>query len=133
VIEQIERVLNRKGFWGKRQSEKRPGIKDRRCHGFDESKFNAASLFYLPCQVKDPAHSFFVDYGEADPKRGPLDLHRWIEECILNLRPEPEPAQVPPPTQVAPGPVAQPAATAKSVCPKLQAMRDALSAQKAQT
>ncbi|GJD76717.1 hypothetical protein [Methylobacterium goesingense] len=91
ILGQIERVLNRAGFWGKRQLEKRPSIKDRRCHGFDESKFNAASLFYLPCQPKDPADAFFIDYGDGDPKRGPLDLHQWIETCILSLRPDPEP------------------------------------------
>jgi hypothetical protein len=95
IMGQIERALNRAGFWGKRQLDKRPGIKDRRHHGFDESKFNAASLFYLPCQAKDPAHSFFHDYGDGDPKRGPLDLHQWVETCILSLRPDPEPVMAP--------------------------------------
>lgn len=132
IMAQIERVLNRAGFWGKRQLEKRPGLKDRRCHGFDESKFNAASLFYLPCQAKDPADSFFIDYGEGDPKRGPLDLHAWIDECILNLRAKPEPAAAALPDPVALLPTAKPPLT-KAVCSKLQAMRDALEAEKAQT
>jgi hypothetical protein len=70
--------------------EKRSGAKSWLCHGFDESKFNAASLFHLPSQAKDPKDSFFRDYSEDDPKRGPLDVHQWVEKCILGLRPEPE-------------------------------------------
>jgi hypothetical protein len=90
LMTQFETVLNRAGYWSKKQLAKKPGIKSQRCHGFDESKFNAASLFYLPSQAKDPKDSFFRDCAEDDPKRGPLDVHQWIEHCILNLRPEPE-------------------------------------------
>lgn len=133
IMAQIERVLNKAGYWGKRQLEKRSGIKERRCHGFDESKFNGASLFYLPCQAKDPAHSFFVDYGEGDPNRAPLNLYAWIDDCILSLRPEPEPATAVAPIPIAPVAMAQPMLTAKTVCSKLQAMRDALAAEQAQT
>ena len=132
IMTQIERVLNRAGYWGKRQLEKRSRIKDRRCHGFDESKFNGASLFFLPCQAKDPAHSFFHDYGEGDPKRGPLDLHVWIEDSILNLRPA-EPVAAAVPASVVPATAVTPVLTPKAVCAKLQAMRDELEAQKAQT
>ena len=95
ILAQIVKVLNREGYWGARQLEKQPRIKSRLCHGFDEGKFNAASLFYLPVQAKDPAHSFFLDYGADDPSRGPLDLHVWIDECVLRLRPDPEPEPVP--------------------------------------
>jgi hypothetical protein len=126
VLKQIEEVLNRAGYWGKRQLEKSPRIKSRLCHGFDEGKFNGASLFYLPCQAKDPAHSFFIDYGEAELSRGPLDLHAWIEGCILRLPPEPDPQPV---TTVL---VPQPTVTAKATCAKLQAVRDALVAGEAQ-
>ena len=133
IMGQIERVLNRAGFWGKRQLEKRPGIKDRRCHGFDESKFNGASLFYLPCQAKAPEDSFFHDYGDGDPKRGPLDLHQWIEDCILSLRPEPEPVVAAVPALAVPLSMETPTLTSKAVCAKLQAMREALEAEKAQT
>ncbi|TXN17200.1 hypothetical protein FV219_00810 [Methylobacterium sp. WL122] len=133
IMAQIVKVLNRAGFWGKKQLEKRPGIKDRRCHGFDETKFNGASMFYLPCQAKDPADSFFLDYSEGDPKRGPLDLHAWIEHCILDLRPDLEPDPVVVPMQ-APTPKARPIATDQGrVCAKLQALRDALAAQKEQS
>ncbi|WP_029031530.1 hypothetical protein [Salinarimonas rosea] len=95
IMAQIEWVLNREGYWGKKQIAKRPGLKSPLCHGFDESKFNAASLFYLPCQARDPKDSFFIDYGAGDPKRGPLDLHLWIENCILDLRPDPAPETLP--------------------------------------
>lgn len=127
ILAQIVKVLNRAGYWGTRQLEKRPGIKGRLCHGFDEGKFNGASLFYLPCQAKDPAHSFFIDYGEGDSKRGPLDLHAWIDGCILSLRPEPDPQPVPP------VPVPQPTAMAKATCAKLQAVRDELAAKEARS
>ncbi|SEP51224.1 hypothetical protein SAMN04487843_1469, partial [Methylobacterium sp. ap11] len=129
ILEQIERVLNRAGYWGKRQLEKRSGIKQRREHGFDESKFNAASLFYLPCQAKDPKDSFFIDYGEDDPKRGPLDLHAWIEDCILDLRPKLEPVPAGPAAPVASSVAAEPARVSAS----LQAVRDTLRAEKEQT
>ncbi|WP_460452592.1 hypothetical protein [Alsobacter sp. SYSU BS001988] len=94
IMRQIERVLNGAGFWGKLQLDKRTGLKNPRRHGFDESKFNAASLFYLPCQARNPADSFFKDSGEDAPERGPLDIIEWIENCILPLLPEPEPVPV---------------------------------------
>jgi hypothetical protein len=94
VMQQFEKVLNQNRYWSKKQLEKRSGTKGRRCHGFDESKFNAASLFYLPSQAKDPKDSFFLDYAEDDPKCGPLDVHEWIDHCILSLRPDPEPVRL---------------------------------------
>jgi hypothetical protein len=127
MMRQIEKVLNKQGYWGKRQLEKNTGIRTRRCHGFDESKFNGASLFYLPCQAKDPSHSFFQDYD--DPKRGPLDLHQWIEHCIVDLRPEPEPE----PVTLAPPVPKAPAITVASVSANLQALRDKLVAQQVET
>ena len=59
IMRQIESVLNEKGYWTKKQLDARTKIKSRSLHGFDTSKFNAASLFYLPCQAKNPADSFF--------------------------------------------------------------------------
>jgi hypothetical protein len=94
LMKQFETVLNRAGYWSKKHLAKKPGINSRRSHGFDESKFNPASLFYLPSQARDPKDSFFRDYAENDPKRGTLDVHQWVENCILNLKPEPEPVRV---------------------------------------
>jgi len=132
ILEQIVKVLDRAGYWGKRQIEKqakRPGAKPRLCHGFDESKFNAASLFYLPCQAQDPVDSFFIDYGEADPERGPLDLPAWIEHCIVDLRPDPEP-EMPAPVPV-PAKLSANALEKGRVSASLQAVRDALAAEQA--
>lgn len=121
IIRQIAKVLNREGYWGEKQLEKRPNVKSPRCHGFDEGKFNAASLFYFPCQAKDPAHSFFKDYGADDPKRGPLDLHQWIENCILDIRPEPEPEA---PQSVTPQPSMALAPICANLDEKLHAIRE---------
>ncbi|MPR12948.1 hypothetical protein [Microvirga tunisiensis] len=126
MIGQIVKVLNDEGYWGKRQLEKNHRIKRRRCHGFDESKFTPASLFYLPCQAKDPAHSFFDDYN--DLKRGPLDLCQWIEHCILDLRPDPEPE--PATTPAAPK---APTITETSISTKFQDLRDKLLADQAKS
>jgi hypothetical protein len=140
IMDQIEKVLNRAGYWGKRQIEKqakRPNATPGLCHGFDEGKFNGAALFYLPVQAQDPADSFFIDYGEVDPKRGPLDLHDWIEHCILDLRHEPEPVRpenivaLPVPAIVSTR-VAEPVTGEKrQVSAKLQAVRDAMAARDA--
>lgn len=132
IMAQIEKVLNRAGYWAERDLAQNARIKSRLCHGFDKSKFNAASLFYLPCQARDPHHSFFIDYGDDDPCRGPLDLHAWIEDCILSLRPEPEPVPIMPAAPATDSP-AQPTPTATSVSASLQAMRDTLVADRAQT
>jgi hypothetical protein len=119
----------RAGYWGQRQMGKRLGIKQRRCHGFDELKFNAASLFYLPCQAKDSGDSFFIDYGENDPKRGPLDLRAWIEGCIFDLRPVAEPMPTAPSASVAPPTAAETARVRAS----FQAITDKLMSEKTET
>jgi hypothetical protein len=124
MMDQIEKMLNKQGYWSKKQLEKKPGIRSRKTHGFDESKFNGASLFYLPCQAKDPSHSFFIDHN--DPMRGPLDLHQWIESCIVDLRPEPEPVVINAKPKAA-------TATVANVSSKLQALSDALRAQQAES
>ena len=54
--------------------------------GLDWSKSAPTSLFYLPCQAKDPAQSFFIDYD--GPERFPLDAVAWIENGPIPLQPE---------------------------------------------
>lgn len=99
VMAQIEKVLKDAGYRSDRDIEKLKGrsAKAWRRHGFDVGKFNAASLFYAPCQAAHPQDSFFIDYmiDRNEPKRGPLDLYQWIDHCILDLRPDPEPVAVP--------------------------------------
>lgn len=131
IFAQIVKVLNRAGFWGARQIAKKPSLKDARHHGFDESKFNGASLFYLPCQAKAPEDSFFIDYGAGDPKRGPLDARAWVEHCILDLRPEPEPEK--PAPKPSPTKLSANVAEKRRVSASLQAVLDAMAEQQAQS
>ena len=57
------RLANRAGYWSKKQLEANDRIKSRLCHGFDMGKLTPSSLFYLPCQAENPAHSFFIDHN----------------------------------------------------------------------
>lgn len=90
IIAEIVGVLNNAGYWGKRKLETDKRIKVRRCHGFDESKFTANSMFYLPCRAKHPKGSFFTDFGVDDLERGPLSVHDWLDRVIRKWKPEPE-------------------------------------------
>lgn len=51
-----------------------------RQHGFDPSKYTAASIYYAPCQAACREDSFFLDY--ADGLRIPLDVEQWLENEI---------------------------------------------------
>jgi hypothetical protein len=96
ILAQIMRVLNKAGFWSKEQLEKNPSIRTRRLHGFDTSKFNAASMYFLPCQARHPQGSFFTDYGEVQPRRMPIEPYVWIKKSILHTDPLPLPEPLPP-------------------------------------
>ena len=54
IGEQIMRTLNRAGYWSKKQLEANERIKSRKHHGFDMGKLTPSSLFYLPCQAREP-------------------------------------------------------------------------------
>ncbi|MDX3806345.1 DEAD/DEAH box helicase family protein [Bosea thiooxidans] len=90
IIAEIVGVLERAGYWGQRKLEKDARLKGKPCHGFDESKFTANSMFYLPCQARHPKGSFFTDFGVRDPWRGPLSVHDWLDHVIGKWKPEPE-------------------------------------------
>ncbi len=47
-------------------------------------------MFFLPSQANDPRASFFTDYGEGNPKRGPIEPYVWIKKSINHSEPEPE-------------------------------------------
>jgi hypothetical protein len=51
------------------------------------SKLTPSSLFYLPCQAPNPAHSFFMDFASTDRK--PLDPYEWAGHAAKHARPEP--------------------------------------------
>ena len=58
--------------------------KNSRPSGLDVSKRSATSLFYAPCQAKNPADSFFWYYSEAP--RQLLDPVLWIENSVVPFR-----------------------------------------------
>ena len=51
--------------------------------GLDVSKKTPTSLFYLPCQAKSPADSFFEDY--KDEKRKILDPMTWVRNSVVQF------------------------------------------------
>jgi hypothetical protein len=79
LIQQIVMVLRYNGFSSHHETVQMPTAAARR-HGFDTSKFTAASLFYAPCQAANPRESFFIDYHE--PVRDPLDVGQWLVNDI---------------------------------------------------
>jgi hypothetical protein len=58
--------------------------KSSRPSGLDVSKKSAASLFYAPCQAKNPADSFFHYYSEAP--RQLLEPFLWLENSVVQFR-----------------------------------------------
>lgn len=126
IMAEIEAVLNKHGYWRQKQLNKNARIKNGRRHGFDESKFNAASLFYLPCQAKNPADSFFREFDE--PWRGPLNVERWLGDCIATLRPEPE---LEPETDFAAAAAPTPPVSEGAICERLTQLRQKLQADRA--
>ena len=89
ILDIMMRKLNEHGFWSDKQLADGRQRKDPRCHGFDTSKLVPTSLFYLPCQAKDTADSFFTDYNGK--RRQPLDPYQWAEFAARAARPAPEP------------------------------------------
>lgn len=96
IIAQIEKKLKHQGYYSEKQLKKmaeKGSLKDtHKCHGFDTGKFTSSSLFYLPCQAKNPADSFFIDYNSK--KRKPIDVCNWLSRSIVHANPEPEPETV---------------------------------------
>jgi hypothetical protein len=102
IVSQIMLTVNEAGFWSRKQLEDGRQRKSSKHHGFDMSKLVPCSLFYLPCQARDPADSFFVDYN--DERRSPLDPYVWAKTAANRSLPEPVPEIVPaaPTTQPTP-------------------------------
>jgi hypothetical protein len=61
-----------------------PSSTSSRPSGLDDSKRTPVSLYYAPCQAKNPAHSFFWSYVEAP--RQLLDPTVWIENSVVPFR-----------------------------------------------
>jgi hypothetical protein len=58
--------------------------KNSRRSGLDDNKRSAASVYYAPCQAKNPADSFFHYYNEA-PRRL-LDPVLWLKNSVVPFR-----------------------------------------------
>lgn len=84
ILSQIFSDLNDAGFWSAEQLSKKAGIKSRRTHGFDMSKLNGASLFYLPAQAAHPSGSFFQDH--TGPSRKTLEPVKWIKRAVRSSK-----------------------------------------------
>lgn len=77
IVSQIVQVVRNVGFPLAKKDSMRDGMK---VHGVDMSKRHAASLFYLPCQPKDPSGKIWKDYKGC--LRKPLDVDDWFENAI---------------------------------------------------
>lgn len=124
VAGQIIDVVNKAGFWSAKQLADGRKRKSTQHHGFDMSKLVPSSLFYLPCQAKNPADSFFLDLN--DQQRAPLDPYQWIMAVANRARPEPEIM----PVTTAPEPPVPANDDPIKLSPAMQALRDRLLAQK---
>jgi hypothetical protein len=120
VTGQIMATVNKAGFWSKKQLETNARIKSRNLHGFDMSKLTPSSLFYLPCQAPNPAHSFFMDFASTDRK--PLDPYEWAGYRAKHIHPEPITVI---PTITEPVVPTMP----ETACPKLRRARELLRAE----
>ena len=92
ILMQLMKALNRRGYYSKKQLEKRAqrGLGGK-LHGFDPSKFAACSLFYLPVQAAAGRDaSFFMTFDGG--KRQAINPYEWIDKTIIDHRPEPEPS-----------------------------------------
>ncbi len=118
VLGDLVRVMENAGWLSAEQvAEGRKAT--RGVHGLDRSKFNAASMFYLPCRAKAGVEaSFFLDF--ADERRSPLDVEAAINHPVVAER-EPEAPSVAP----APEPPARPRPTV-AMSPSMQALREKL-------
>ena len=79
ITTQILTVLGHDGFAAHAEITGNPEIAPKP-HGFDTGKLNAASLFYAPCQARQPQDGFFLDY--RDGNRFPLDVRQWLGNDI---------------------------------------------------
>jgi hypothetical protein len=94
IMSQMRQALNRRGFFDEKQLEKRAekGMAGK-CHGFDPSKYNATSMFYLPTQASaGPDASFFLVFEGGSRKA--INPHQWIDKTIINHRPDPAPQPI---------------------------------------
>jgi hypothetical protein len=118
IAEIMSKLAMNRGYRNKKYFEK--AEKDNRQHsykfdGFDMSKFTPSSMFYLPSQAgAGTEHSYFRDFNTNGSE---MDVERWIDKTVQDIRPAPVPAPSPAPV----APVINPNASAG-----MQTLRDAL-------
>ncbi|AWM88641.1 hypothetical protein C4E04_19175 [Microvirga sp. 17 mud 1-3] len=88
IAKEIVATVIDAGFTYKKQNRRFP---NRKAHGIDGSKLNAASLFFRPCQAKDPKASFFEIF--EDGGRKPLDPEEWLDKARERETRHPKPVQ----------------------------------------
>jgi hypothetical protein len=121
IMSQIRQALNRRGYYDKRQiaTRQEKGLAGQ-FHGFDHTKYTAASMFYLPAQAAAGADaSFFLTFDGG--RRQPINPYNWIDKTIINHRPEPEPEPV----------QSKPERSPPTKCPRLRRMRELIAEEEA--
>jgi hypothetical protein len=84
VLSDLVRVMENAGWFS---AEQIAAGRKNACgiHGLDPSKFNAASMFYLPCRAAAGVEaSFFIDF--AGPLRSALDVEAAINRPVIAER-----------------------------------------------
>ena len=86
IYNSIADKLEEAGYSVDRPGKKRKAsnASNSRPSGLDWSKSLPTSLFYFPCQAKDPQNSFFIECLEG---RVPLNPSTWIENTTVPLQP----------------------------------------------
>jgi len=74
ITMKLGKVITASGFYNAKSTEKA------KLHGLDMSKLHAASLFYLPCQPKDPSGAYFKVFKRRP--RTPLVVQEWTEKYV---------------------------------------------------
>jgi hypothetical protein len=97
--DQIVAKIEDGGYWVK---DRKGGLPP---SGLDTSKRTPTSLFYLPCQAKNHADSFFLDYYH-DNSRDVLDPKMWIGNNVVPFLKEPRRSLLAQPTTIDQGKVA---------------------------
>jgi hypothetical protein len=76
ITSQIVQVVHDNGFVLKKHDLTKP----LKAHGIGMGKLHAASLFYVPCQPKDPKGRIWKDHKGGG--RAPLNPDEWLENAI---------------------------------------------------
>jgi hypothetical protein len=82
VWDNVAAKLKHAGYWVGNNDQ--PTSKSFRQSGLDVSKRTPTSIYYAPCQAKEPADSFFWYYGKAP--RQLLNPIIWIENSVVPIR-----------------------------------------------